>query len=150
MLGSLGIRTPIIALCFSSLNENLTQKADKIVCSSTEYDTGNVWVDGKHIYRRDILIKNLSVTNSAKLVIDSALTNSYIDVLISINGSAKHSSVNDNVIVPIVAGEMYSPSTAYQINVDIRSGGATLTYQWGSVSREVLDYVAVSVEYTKA
>lgn len=60
--------------------------------STTETKTGATWIDGKPIYRKCGIYNNGASTGTGTVILDSTLTSSYIDTVISTGGCGTTSS----------------------------------------------------------
>ena len=107
--------------------------------STSEVDTGKVWIDGKHIFRK--VVTKASVSASGE-VIDATLTNSYIDTLIKCDGAIK--SPTDTL--PLTFVDVGSSSTVSVINFAIGTTGLRVNTDNAFAGT---DLVCI-VEYTKA
>lgn len=56
--------------------------------STTETLTGGKWIDGKPIYRKAGIYNNGGTIGTGNVILDSTLTRSYVDTVISVGGSA--------------------------------------------------------------
>lgn len=115
-------------------NKNLTY-------STTEIDTGKKWINGEPIYRK--VITNISIPQATTKIIDSTLTNSYIDTLVFLQGSYTVTSNSYKRIIPWVDR---SDVTA-QIGVTVTVNGLQLNC---GNNAGVGTAGIVIVEYTKA
>lgn len=109
--------------------------------STNEIDTGKVWIDGKKIYRK--VISNFTMPSGTTKIIDSTLKNSYIDTLLSAQGSYTVSSNSYRRLIPWVDR---SDVTA-QIGFTITTNGAQLNC--GATAAEGINGIMI-VEYTKS
>lgn len=58
--------------------------------STKETLTGGTWIDGKPIYRKSGIYNDGASTGTGQIILDSTLTSSYIDKIISTGGNAQH------------------------------------------------------------
>lgn len=104
--------------------------------STTEIDTGKKWIDGKTIYRksgeRGGVAANLEVT------LDSSLTTSVVDTVVSVSLSEKGTSGN------IIFGAGFVPGNVHRVSAIIKSEGFNLL-----ASTDACSGVYWTIEYTK-
>ena len=95
-----------------------------ITYSTSEVDTGDIWLDNKHIYRRVITATNL--TSGADTNIDSTFTLSDVDTVVKMYGVAK-----TDVDIPIsgisVDGSKFCRVTLESNGVHANVGTAAVT-----------------------
>lgn len=104
--------------------------------STEEVDTGKLWIDGKHIYRKCGLYNNGASTGTGDVLLDSSLTSSYIDVIVDTGGCETYGT--DKLSVGGYSG--YSLRAV----VFVKSGGL---YKMSSTN--AVTYFYWWIEYTK-
>lgn len=104
--------------------------------STEEVDTGKLWIDGKHIYRKCGLYNNGASTGTGEVLLDSSLTSSYIDVIVDTGGCETYGT--DKTSVGGYSG--YSLRAV----VYVKSGGL---YKMSSTN--AVTYFYWWIEYTK-
>ena len=111
-----------------------------MVYSSEERDTGKIWIDGKHIYSKSFASKEHI---SSQIVLDSVITNSYVDTMVSITGTVRTN--NDTSILPMPVDQSRSAGTYYIARVSVEGSS-------GLMFMPNIDTYGFSatVEYTKA
>lgn len=110
-----------------------------ITYQSSEVLTGDIWLDGKPIYRKIIAFVNL--TYGSDITIDSSITLTYVDSLVKCNGYIKHTSG----IYPLVYA--YELAVSYGFSYYIKNTG--LSIHLGS-SYSSTNKGHIILEYTKA
>ena len=105
--------------------------------STEEVDTGKLWIDGKHIYRKCGLYNNGASTGTGELLLDSSLTSSYVDVIVDTGGCETYGT--DKLSVGGYSG--YSLRAV----VIVKSGGL-----YKMSSSNAVTYFYWWIEYTKA
>lgn len=115
----------------NDINERMNQKNSNY--SSEEIDTGNVWIDGKKIYR-----KTFHVTNAIKGENKIDISNLNYDTIISINGMEKNSS---NQWIPL---SFYNGASTYNY-MFVWNKDKNIYYQVAWAATDVY----ITLEYTK-
>lgn len=64
--------------------------AGGITYSTSEVDTGDVWIDGKHIFRKCYTYSGSALTGD--VTVDANITNAYVDKIINIKGTNTNTS----------------------------------------------------------
>lgn len=106
-----------------------------MIYSTSEIDTGKLWIDGKHIFKR--VITYSQSTFPSDVVIDATLTSAYVDVLISMVGQFRQQ--NGNICGLSLADSSHNISAVFKANgMHIQQSGIDVTF------------AVVIVEYTKA
>jgi hypothetical protein len=110
--------------------------AEALSYSTSEVNTGKKWIDGKPIYRKSGYVSSIS---SVPYIVDSVLTDTYVDVLIESKASMKYYSAK-----LVVYG--YSSSTD-RFSLRATSSGLELVtnFSLGDISNGFY----WTVEYTK-
>lgn len=127
---------------FSRLDENLNALQKSVLYSSQEVDTGKKWIDGKTIYRK--VYTSSSTMHDGNNIIDANFTTSYVDSLLSVNGTAK--IAEDSSVIPF--GYMIHDGSRNHnlfVRVVLRSNGLDLWLANVSITK----YLMI-LEYTKA
>lgn len=105
-----------------NVNSNLTNKADKVVYSTSETNTGDKWIDNKPIFRKVI---SATVPSGSKTVIWS---NCSIDAIISISGYSSISNgnkyaiqVSENDLISIEGNDLnyYNRVSSLALNINL-------------------------------
>lgn len=120
---------------------DLAQGGSGITYSTSEVDTGDVWVDGKHIFRK-VFVGSTSLTDGDNYI-DQNFTSSYVDSIISIRGTFVDSSDNINPIGYMYAD--FSNNHNMFVRALVRTGGLDL---W--VANTTINKHVIIIEYTKA
>jgi len=134
---------PFFSLFFWHDFENLTRIS---AYSSGEYDTGKIWIDGKHIYGRTYSANNVSINGD--VVIDSTFTGDMIDTLVSMNGGGFSSGSKTYATLGMVN---YANDRSYGFCATINTSqssmaGVVITLRgWQPVTK-----YSLVIEYTKA
>lgn len=105
--------------------------------NTTETPCGK-WVDGRTIYRKCYYADNVSITTTTN--IDSSITTSNTDIMISVKGSFKSSAGN----VMSLCDTYVAGNTNYSVSAQLRNDGLYL----GINSYTVTEY-AIVIEYVK-
>ena len=117
-----------------SVTSDAVSKA--ISYSTTEHFTGKYWIDGKPIYKKSGYVSSIS---SVQLIVDSVLTDTYVDVLIESKASMKYYASKVVVYGYTSATDRFSfrvTSSGLDVVTNFSLGDITNGFYW-------------SVEYTK-
>lgn len=118
--------------------------------STSEVKTGDVWIDGKPIYRR-VFTGNLPTITTATYGGLPLVQNISIDTVVRWSGTQYYSSHTGCVLLPYTYCTGSNPITVQQ-TFAINYAGATLTYVWwlnqSAPAFSGQEYKIV-VEYTK-
>lgn len=104
--------------------------------STNEVDTGKKWIDGKSIYRKSGYVSSIS---SVPYIVDSVLTDTYVDVLIESKASMKYYSSK------IVVYGYTSATDRFSLNVTSSGLSLVTNFSLG----DIINGFYWSVEYTK-
>ena len=110
--------------------------------STDEVDTGDIWVDGKHIFEKSYAATPSSAL-SADTIIDAAVNQAYVDAVVGMSGSVKVRLTGSS------ADHIYGIQ-----NRDGDGNGAMVSVETGGVQIGVKDasvkQYAITIRYTKA
>ena len=110
--------------------------AESLSYSTTEQKTGGYWIDGKPIYKKSGYISSIS---SVPYIVDSVLTDTYVDVLIESKASMKYYASK------VVVYGYTSATDRFSLNAT--SSGLTLVTNFSL--GDIANGFYWSVEYTK-
>ena len=107
-----------------------------LVYSQNEIDTGKIWIDGKKIYRKVILLPAIAKNTEHKIDLSSLTASSYIQLYGFIKAA-------ENYFIPLLNSDEQKPT----LNTFIGITNNVLRFINGA-EREILSGFAV-LEYTK-
>lgn len=113
-----------------------TEAQKSLVYSQNEIDTGKIWIDGKKIYRKVILLPAIAKKTEHRIDLSSLTASNYIQLY----GFIK---VTDNYFIPLLNSDEQSPA----LNTFIGITNNVLRFING-VDREISSGHVV-LEYTK-
>ena len=119
--------------------------------STTEYDTGKVWIDGKTIYGKVINDTGSGTYSTGTNSIAHGLTftagSGNVETIVDLEGFVKRDSANENIPINYgsVSGASWSVSTVIgDTNIKLAVGT-----NWNGASTTSLSDAIISIEYTK-
>jgi len=105
---------------------------DAVSYSTTEQLTGGKWIDGKPIYRKAGIYNNGETIGTGKVLLDSTLTQSYIDTVIATGGSARGGADMLNLSIGGYSGDQYRLCIAIGNNglIKLESHDTYTNFKW--------------------
>lgn len=113
--------------------------------STTEQDTGVLWLDGSHIYQKTIKLEDIALAGNSFVARNISDYISNVNILIGYETIIHNKTGNTFYLMPY---SLYSTLTGYSVNVAI--AGNEIDISTGNLSGSMNTDIYITLKYTKS